>query len=72
MGPNQMYMLLHSKGNYKQWQSTNNKQKDNLQNEKIFANYATKKGLVCKIYKKLIQLNKESKKRTQSKNEQKT
>ena len=49
MGPNQMYMLLHSKGNYKQWQSTNNKQKDNLQNEKIFANYATKKGLVCKI-----------------------
>ena len=36
MGPNQMYKILHSKGNYKQWQPTNNKQKDNLQNERKY------------------------------------
>ena len=39
--------------------------------EKIFANDATKKELISKIYKQFIQLNNNKKKTTQSKNGQK-
>ena len=40
--------------------------------EKIFANEATDKGLISKIYKQLMQLKIEKKQKTQSKNRQKT
>ena len=65
MGPKQITKPLHSKGNHKQ-------------NEKIayrlvenFANDVMDKGSFSKIYKQLIQLN-IKKKKTQSKNGQKT
>ena len=48
---NQTYKLLHSVYNHKQ----NKKTTYGL--EKIFANDATDKGLISKIYKQLIQLS---------------
>ena len=42
---------MHSKGNYKQGEKTTSEW------EKIIANETTDKGLISKIYKKLIQLN---------------
>ena len=51
MGPNQTYKLLHSKGNRKQTK------RQPTDWEKIFANDATDKSLISKIYKQLIHLN---------------
>ena len=45
MGPNQTYQLLHSKGNYKQ------DERQRTEQEKIFANDVTDKGLISLISK---------------------
>ena len=65
MGPNQTYQLLHSKGNYKQ------DERQHTEQEKIFANDVTDKGLISKVYKQLIRFNSNNKQTSQSKNEQK-
>ena len=65
MGPNQTYQLLHSKGNYKQ------DERQRTEQEKIFANDVTDKGLISKVYKQLIWFNSNNKQTSQSKNEQK-
>ena len=64
MGPNQTYQLLHSKGNYKQ------DERQRTEQEKIFANDVTDKGLIFKIYKQLTQFNNNKKQTTQLKNGQ--
>ena len=51
MRPNETLKLLHSKGNRKQDEKTT------LRMEKVFANKATDKGLISKIYKQLTQFN---------------
>ena len=48
MGPNQMYKLLHSKGNHKQ------NEKATYGSEKILTNFVTNKCFIAKIYKELI------------------
>ena len=50
MGPNQIYTILHSKGNHKQ-----NRQP--MQWEEIFASNAINKRLTSKIYKQVIYLD---------------
>ena len=64
MGPNQIYKLLHGKGNHL-------KKRQPTEWDKIISNDVTTKGLISKIYKKLY--NSTAKKpATQLKNGQKT
>ena len=51
MGPNETEKLLHAK------ETINKTKRQPLEWVKIFANKATGKGLISKIYKQLMQLN---------------
>ena len=55
-GPNETYKLLHSKENHKK-----KKKRQRKEWKKAFANDATGKGLISKIYKQHTQLNKNKK-----------
>ena len=57
MEPNQIYKPLLSKGNHKQTKI------QSMNWEKIFANDPTDKGLISKIYKKLIRFKNKKKKK---------
>ena len=52
MGPNQTYKLLHSK------ETINKTKRQPTEWEEILTNDVTNKGLIFKIYKQRIQLNK--------------
>ena len=52
MGPNETYKILHSKENHKK-----KKKRQRKEWKKAFANDATGKGLISKIYKQHTQLN---------------
>ena len=57
MVSSQTYKPLHSKGNHKQnWKESKTEKTAYIMGE-IFANYATDKGLIYKIYKHLTQLS---------------
>ena len=53
-------------------ETINKRKRQPMDWEKIFANDATDKGLISKIYKQLTQLNNNEKQTTQLKNGQKT
>ena len=73
MGPNETSKLLHSKGNHKKKkkETINKMKRQPSEWEEIFANEATDKRSISKIYKQLMQLN-IKKQTTQSKNGQNT
>ena len=66
MEPNQAYKLWTSK------EIVNKTKRQPMECVKIFANGATEKGLISKIYKQLTQFNNNEKQTTQLKNGQDT
>ena len=52
IGPNQIYNFLCTAK-----ETINKTKRQHMEQEKIFANYVTNKGLISKIFRQLIQLN---------------